>query len=259
MNDYECKQAAKKARYIEIAEKLEAEAQRLYEYDRQQMELIPLGQPILVGHHSEGRHRAALKYSHKRLHKICELRNKAKRYRHKASVINHAISSDDDDALIKLKNKLSKLEANQEVMKKINAEYRKGGFDAITGITEEDKAYLKAKMQRFDWQKKPYPSYSLSNNNAEIRRIKQRIAELEARNQEAPREAMQGNGYKVTENQEDNRIWFEFDEKPIPAICQIMKQHGFKWSPSRRAWVRMLNQAGRTHARWAIDAINKLL
>lgn len=261
MNNYETKQAAKKAYYAEKAKELQAEADQLYQYDRKQMDLIPLGQPILIGHHSERGHRAALKRSHNRLNKMCELQNKAEYYQRKASSMNHAISSDDEDAITKLKTKLAKLEARQERMKQINAGYRKqGGIDAIPGLTDEDKAHLKAEMQRCPWYDKPYPSFYLSNNNAEMRRLKQRIAELEKKAQEVPREAIKGNGYTITENQEDNRIWFKFDEKPSSEICRLMRLYGFNFSKSRgNVWVRMLNQAGRFKTQEVMKAIEPLL
>lgn len=62
----------------------------------------------------------------------------------------------------------------------------------------------------------------------------------------------------MTENKEDNRIWFMFDEKPSRAVCEIMRKYGFKWSPSREAWVRMLNESSRYNVERAIKDITAL-
>ena len=86
----------------------------------------------------------------------------------------------------------------------------------------------------------------MKNNNANIRRVKGRIADLEKRCQ---RETVQkqGEGYTYSEDTDENRVMFEFDRKPNDAARDFMKKHGFRWSPSRGAagaWVRMLNNAG---------------
>lgn len=160
--------------------------------------------------------------------------------------------------MTKLKHKLATLEASQADMKRVNAEFRKGGVDAITGIDEQTREKIKITLQKYPYDKYPYPSFELTNNSAKIRSVKQRIATLEAQKQALPRAAIQGHGYTVTENQADNRIWFQFAEKPSPTVCQIMRRHGFKFSPSRgNVWVRMLNQAGRYQVQAVLELLKK--
>lgn len=257
MNKYEEKQAAKKAYYAEKAEKLEAEAQRLNEYDRKQMSLIPFGQPILVGHHSEGRHRALIKRSRKRADKILSLSRKAEYYRNKATATNNAISSDDEDAIAKLKIKLNNLEYSQNEMKRINKAFRKNGIEGITNLDEKLKAELLKHMKQFNYDI-PFPSYSLQNNSAQIRRIKQRILELEKRQKLSPK-TIHGNGYTVKENKDDNRIMFIFESKPSLEVREILRKYGFKWSPNRCAWVRMLNEVGRFKSECTMQEFNQIL
>ena len=60
---------------------------------------------------------------------------------------------------------------------------------------------------------KPYPSWALSNNNAEIRRIKGRIAEL-TKKQETAYAGWEFDGGTVEANREDNRLQIFFEEKP---------------------------------------------
>ena len=57
MNSYEEKQEARRARYEEKASRLRDEAHRLHDQAHEMASAIPFGQPILVGHHSEGRDR----------------------------------------------------------------------------------------------------------------------------------------------------------------------------------------------------------
>jgi Domain of unknown function (DUF3560) len=58
---FESERAAKAARFRQLAEKHANIATRRHFAARERLELIPLGQPILVGHHSEKRHRRDLK------------------------------------------------------------------------------------------------------------------------------------------------------------------------------------------------------
>lgn len=95
------------------------------------------------------------------------------------------------------------------------------------------------------WCNRPgFMPFQLQNNNANIRRVRQRILQLEqaARNVTLERE---GNGYAYREDAEENRVMFLFDGKPEPEVRALLKSHGFKWSPTRGAWVRMLNSMGR--------------
>ena len=61
MNDFESERAAKAARFRQLAEKHANIANGRHFAARERLEMIPLGQPILVGHHSEKRHRRDLK------------------------------------------------------------------------------------------------------------------------------------------------------------------------------------------------------
>lgn len=38
---------------------------------------------------------------------------------------------------------------------------------------------------------------------------------------------------------------YRFPGKPDDDTRQLLKGHGFRWSPTRKAWVRMLNGRGR--------------
>lgn len=96
-----------------------------------------------------------------------------------------AIYSDDHDALEALQAKIAKLEAKQAQMKAVNAAIRKhakAGADAQTvalmalGLPES----IARETLKPDFARRiGFPSYATTNNNANIRRLKGRITQLE--------------------------------------------------------------------------------
>lgn len=90
------------------------------------------------------------------------------------------ISADDPAAIEKLQKKLDGLERSQLIMKEVNAYYRKHGkLDGCALLSPDQIEKLKASMAS-SWRSDPRPfeSYQLTNNNAEIRRVKARIEQL---------------------------------------------------------------------------------
>lgn len=170
------------------------------------------------------------------------------------------VRSDDKNALEKIKARLEAREKLQERMKTVNAYYRKHKtLDGCPVPVGEDAQQTIAVHERMGVSAKPYPAWALSNNNAEIHRLKERIAALEkeaARAKEsASTDPVEGDGYKLIENTEIGRIQFVFDDKPDEETRAILKEYGFKWAPSQGAWQRMLNDNGR----WAAGAVRKKL
>ena len=92
-----------------------------------------------------------------------------------------------------------------------------------------------------DWRKDPvpYPSFHLANNNANIRRVRQRIDDLKNRSEFAGWTFPSGEA-KINEG--ENRLQLLFDEKPSEEQRHALKGEGFKWAPSQGAWQRQLNQ-----------------
>ena len=152
------------------------------------------------------------------------------------------ISADDPQAIQKLEAKLEKLQTAQDTMKAVNAYYRKHKtLDGCPNLSAERIEAMKAEMSsQWHIQDKPYPSWALSNNNAEIRRIKGRIAEL-TKKQETAYAGWEFDGGKVETNKEDNRLQIFFEEKPDEKTRETLKENGFRWSPKAGAWQRQLN------------------
>ncbi|MCM1488383.1 MAG: YodL domain-containing protein, partial [Firmicutes bacterium] len=152
------------------------------------------------------------------------------------------ISADDPQAVQKLEAKLEKLQAAQDTMKAVNAYYRKHKtLDGCPNLSAERIEKMKAEMSsQWHIEDKPYPSWALSNNNAEIRRIKGRIAEL-TKKQETAYAGWEFDGGRVEANREDNRLQIFFEEKPDEKTRETLKENGFRWSPKAGAWQRQLN------------------
>lgn len=161
------------------------------------------------------------------------------------------ISSDDPQAVEKLEAKLATLEKHQEMMKAANAAIRmkdpaKGDAKlAELGYTPEDIAKLRAPdfCGRIG-----YPAYELQNNNANIRRIRGRIAELKKRTESTP-EGWEFDGGRVVVNTAENRLQIIFDGKPNADIRTELKGEGFRWAPSQGAWQRQLTDNAMRAAR----------
>ncbi len=217
MNHYEEKQARKLERFQELAEKNNTLSDENYDRSRKLGEMIPFGQPILVGHHSEKGHRRALDKINNLMSKSIEQEKKADYYENKAENIlnSNVISSDNPDAVKLLKEKLDGLESKREQVK----EYNK-----------------KAKAEK----KEKIASYVLANLAGNIRTVKQRILKLE-KVEEMPEIDEVINGVKIISNKEENRIQLFFEGKPEEDKRTELKRNGFRWSPYNRCWQRQIS------------------
>lgn len=152
------------------------------------------------------------------------------------------ISADDPNAARKLEKKLAGLEKSQETMKAVNAYYRKHKtLDGCPHLSPEGIEKMKAEMSSsWHYEDKPYPTWALSNNNAEIRRVKERIKSL-SRQKEIGYVGWEFAGGKVEANTQDNRLQIFFEGKPDAEVREELKGNGFRWSPKAGAWQRQLN------------------
>ena len=151
------------------------------------------------------------------------------------------ISADDDRAVEKLEAKLAGLEAMQEEMKTVNAYYRKHKtLEGCPVLSAEEIGKLQSSMAS-DWRKNPvpYPSYLLTNNNANIRRTRQRIEDLKSQSEYA---GWAFPGGRAEINEGENRLQLFFEEKPSEEQRRELKSNGFKWAPSQGAWQRHLTK-----------------
>lgn len=261
-NRYEDKQAARRDRFEDLADKNAQRSMDFHAASRRAVEHIPMGQPILVGHHSEGRHRADIKRAHSAMDKSCEAQEKADYYARKAAGVGRGgISSDDPEAIQKLRAQLVSMQAGQDRMKAANKVIRthKTPDAQLAALVALGFAEVAAGdlLQKDFAGRVGFPAYALSNNSANMRRVELRIKELEANQGRASTEAV-GHGYIYREDADENRVMFVFDGKPNEATRELLHAHGFKWSPSREGtpWVRHLNNAGLYHAQVVRETLN---
>lgn len=241
--NYEEEQEARKDRMIERSDKATSEFQATYNRAKDMASVIPFGQPILVGHHSEKRDRKYRDKIHNTFGKAFELDGKAEHYQSKAAAVGTGgIATNDPEAVTKLKDKLAGLEKSQETMKTVNKIVRSKKLSDAEKVAEIEAAGLLTATQAEEILKPDhcnrvgFASYSLSNNSAEIRRVKSRLAELERLRNSTPLE-FENDDFSLCVD--DGRVCFEFSGgKPSDEVRQLLRGAAFKWSRFKSAWVR---------------------
>lgn len=170
-----------------------------------------------------------------------------------------SILSNDPQAIEKLQRQLAACEGAQERMKKINAAYHKAGWDGVKAlglVDEETLRQLQSNLERYPYYKQPFASYELTNNNANIKRIRGRIDEI-GRRTKIEDSSQEYKGFKLVIDTEENRVMFIFPDKPAEDARNMMKRSGFKWSPTRGAWVRLLSENAISSAEWIAKEIER--
>lgn len=234
--DYATRQEDRRLGFEMRAEKASKESLETYNRAKSMASVIPFGQPILVGHHSERRDRNYRAKIHNTYGKAFALDDKAQYYQGRAASVGHSgIASDDPEAISKLNDKLKGLVANQERMKAINKALKAGNDHALAKLGLSDIDIEDAKKTDF-LGRVGFPAYALSNNSAEIRRTKKRIEDLKNLRQRTPIN-FENEEFKVYV--EDGRVLVHcFQGKPNEAARQFIKERCFKWSRYRNAWSR---------------------
>lgn len=204
---------------------------------------IPMGQPILVGHHSEKRHRADISRMHNGMDQVVESSNMAKHHNEKADgiqkMLDKCIFSDDEDAIDRLQERIAELEKKQAAMVAVNkicrnkktdqAEKEKQIRGILPNVTDKELHEMFNPMYSFSGL--GFPRFSLSNNNANINRLKKRLVDVKRR-QERQEMAEENGGVAITGN--ETYICVTFSEKPEYDIIRALKEAGFYWS--RGSW-----------------------
>ena len=153
------------------------------------------------------------------------------------------ISREDPQAIEKLQERLEACKREQEKMKEVNAYYRKKGtVKGCPCLTEEQAITLDEKVRnRYPIHKQPYPSFMLTNNNAEINRLKKRIEDIST-DRETGFVGWKFKGGEAIVNEDICRLQLVFDGKPNEEQRYYLKLNGFHWSPTEGAWQRQLNR-----------------
>lgn len=142
---------------------------------------IPMGQPILVGHHSERGHRRDIARIDSGMRASFELNAKASRQASAADEIERqaaaAIYDDDPDAVERLTEKLAKLEATREMMKQARAAFRKDHKAELKGLSAWERE-----------ERMPFASYKITNIGGTITATRQRLGRLQREAVTGPRD-----------------------------------------------------------------------
>ena len=182
---YRERREAKADRLREWADKRDVKAETAFGKSNAISDMIPFGQPILVGHHSEGRARRDQDRIHSGMRSGIENSRKAEEFRSRADNIDwaaeNAVYSDDEDAIERLEIRIAEREAERDRIKAFNVVMRKGELD-LSLLDEKQKANYLSIVKHVPYQlgkKGTFPGYTLSLLGASIRKDKKRLVELD--------------------------------------------------------------------------------
>lgn len=181
---YRERRERKAERLREWADKRETKAAAAFAASNRISDGIPFGQPILVGHHSEKRHRRDIDRIHSGMSRGIENSRKADEFRSRAdnieSAADRAIYSDDEDAIEWLKERIASLEATRARIKAYNATCKKGARDAsILLPAEQEELLVCLKYAAFQCPGGRFPQYVTANLSGNIKRQRDRLAMLQ--------------------------------------------------------------------------------
>lgn len=151
------------------------------------------------------------------------------------------IMAGDADAIERLEAKIRAAEADQARMKLINQVIRKNlkkpAEQKMLALVEAGFSDAAAKLILTPdcFNSIGVPQYRLSNNNANIRRMKQRVEQI-SRAQSIPEAQIEGNGIVMNDCPAENRVRLTFPGKPAVEVRDSLKSRGFRWAPSLGVW-----------------------
>lgn len=170
------------------------------------------------------------------------------------------IKSDDERAIEKLEEKLEDLKGTQERMKAANKAIRmkdtEAGDDALREMGYSEEAIKQLREPDF-CGRLGYPGYLLTNNNANIHRVEERLNRLKAVKEKGSSEQEFGT-FKVVENTEAMRYQIIFDGKPDTEVRTLLKSNGFKWAPSQGAWQRQITTNGKYALNRVVEKLKEM-
>lgn len=180
---------------------------------------------------------------HRRLEEVLNCRKLWRKRILKAIVPNTGgpIMSGDADAVERLKAEIEELETKQARMKEANAairKHRKAGpaaqVAALVGLGFAEP--LAAKLLEPDsCGRIGFADFELTNNGANIRRLKQRLVIVEKAHATPATEAHGANA-RVEDCPAENRVRLFYPGKPDVATRSTLKSSGFRWTPSLECW-----------------------
>jgi len=228
-SDFEERKNNRIERFTQQAQNARKQAESAFKTADAISSCIPFGQPILVGHHSEKRHRRAVDKIHNSMRKGIEENKKADYLdaRAVAAASNRAIFSDDPNATEKLAEKIERLESRQDMMKAANKMVKKNDREGLLNAGFSDNQITQLFEPDF-CGRLGFPSYLIMTYDS---------------------------GVKIIVNVKDNRtqillpIPIDRVEKPI---YDLLKRNGFRRT-REGVWQRHISNG----ALWSAQHIEK--
>jgi hypothetical protein len=142
--------------------------------------------------------------------------------------LDRAIYSDDENAVEALRARIAGLEAGRDRIKAYNATCRKGTPDESL-LDDGQRREIASMLRMGSWatgKGGAFPSYANTNTGANIRRLKERVTDIERRNARTAR--AEDNGGVVVEGTGDY-VRVTFAEKPERDTLDALRSAGFRW------------------------------
>lgn len=178
--------------------------------------------------------------AHKRLEDFLDFRQRAlAAIRRTLTPSLQPIMAGDSDAVERLTAKIEEAERFQEGMKVVNAAHKAFlknpvSLDALD-MPESTKQRIRNYKPAYSWEPHPHAPFELTNNSANIRRIKERLEQI-SRNKTKEAVTVEGAAARIEDCPADNRVRLFFPGKPDADVRQRLKQGGFRWSPTIGCW-----------------------
>jgi len=213
--------------------KAQTAASRAFDMAHKIGDMIPPGQPILVGHHSEKRHRRDLGRIDSNMRKGIERLDMAATHVSKAgnieAALDSSIFSDDDNAIQALKERIAEHEASRERMKTVNKLYRKSDAAGLAALGL-DLETLKTKLAAAGpyWGSAPHLPYEMSNLGGRISTDRKRLEYLRQQKELTDKAEASPNGITLEQCQM-GYVRVTFAEKPDRSVLTALRESGFHW------------------------------
>jgi hypothetical protein len=181
---------------------------------------------------------------HKKSVDLCEFRSRALKAIEKVLRPELApIMAGDSNAISRLTEKIEKAEKFQALMKAANKIIKKkSGIDFAALEKLGFTAVQSAELSKPDCCGRiGFAAYQLTNNNANIKRMKGRLRIIE-RDQHSVDTQHVGENATLEDCPADNRIRLFFEGKPAEEIRTQLKKNGFRWTPSKGCWQSYRNR-----------------
>jgi hypothetical protein len=247
MSSYSERLQARKNKYLFLAQKAKKESDNTADKAVEAVKGLQ-GEPVKMYHHSAKKHIKLLEKSDSLMRKAVELHEKAQYYENKSKGVGAGgISVLDEECLDKLKERLQGLEDSASRSKEANKLLRKSTTkqERIAILSRLSISTEEAEKMLSNWEK--YYSHAgafklnVTSFSAEIRRLRARITTLE-KVESVSSLHMEHDDFTYTESLEEKRVNFVFSPgvKPTEEQKALLKKNAFKWSPSRKAWTRII-------------------